>query len=346
MIWFITATSSAVALLLLAGLIGGIWPLLSVVYLTLISCALDSWIRVSDEPPTTNEHPPSGQGLAIFLGLAHFVLLVIAIYAVSGGGDHSWMTRLLCFLGFGMFFGQISNANAHELIHRQSRNARRLGTAIYVSMLFGHHMSAHSKVHHVWVATGRDPNSPTEHESFYHFWPRAWFGSFILGLRAENDLRSRRIKKPAFWTHPYVSYVVGGILTLWLSLALFGLLGLATCVALAIYAQMQLLLSDYVQHYGLSRRIDRNGKPEPVSPAHSWNSPHVCNSALLLNATRHSNHHMHPSQNFPALQLDTATMPMLPRSLPAMAMVAMVPKLWRKVMNPRVAAFHLSQKLD
>ncbi len=47
----------------------------------------------------------------------------------------------------------------------------------------------------------------------------------------------------------------------------------APMLALAAYAQMQLLLSDYVQHYGLRRKTSENGKPEPVGPQHSWNAP-------------------------------------------------------------------------
>ena len=77
------------------------------------------------------------------------------------------------------------------------------------------------------------------------------------------------------------------------------------------------MLSDYVQHYGLSLRIRADGKPEPVG-------------------SRHSDHHANPARPFPALRLED-NMPMLPRSLPVMACVALFPRLWRRVMPPRVA---------
>jgi alkane 1-monooxygenase len=96
------------------------------------------------------------------------------------------------------------------------------------------------------------------------------------------------------------------------------------------------MLSDYVQHYGLSRRIMADGKPEPVGSRHSWNAPHLMSSALMLNAPRHSDHHANPARPFPALRLED-NMPMLPRSLPVMACVALFPRLWRRVMDPRVA---------
>jgi len=50
-------------------------------------------------------------------------------------------------------------------------------------------------------------------------------------------------------------------------------------IALAAYAQSQLLLSDYVQHYGLTRKTT-GAKPEPVGPSHSW--PQLEQPALVF----------------------------------------------------------------
>jgi len=106
-------------------------------------------------------------------------------------------------------------------------------------------------------------------------------------------------------------------------------------IGLCAYAQSQLLMSDYVQHYGLTRARDANGKHVPVAAQHSWNSPHWFSSAMLLNATRHSDHHAHPTRHYPALTIPDQA-PMLPRPLPLMASIALVPPLWRKIMDPRV----------
>src|SRR5690606_31557671 len=115
----------------------------------------------------------------------------------------------------------------------------------------------------------------------YAFAPRAWIGSFRSRLAMENDLQARA---KGFRLHPYVVYVAGGLAcagAVWLA---FGLNGLAAYLGLAAYAQMQILLSDYVQHYGLSRRTLPGGRLEPVGPQHSWNSPHWFSSYLMLNA--------------------------------------------------------------
>ena len=74
-------------------------------------------------------------------------------------------------------------------------------------------------------------------------------------------------------------------------------------LVLAVYAQLQILLADYVQHYGLRRQTGADGRPEPVGDGHSWNTPHWFSSALMVNAPRHSDHHLHPTRPYPGLRL-------------------------------------------
>ena len=94
-------------------------------------------------------------------------------------------------------------------------------------------------------------------------------------------------------------------------------------------------MSDYVQHYGLTRTVGPRGKPEPMGIAHAWNAPHLASSALMLHAPRHSDHHARPAQPYVALSLPDDA-PMLPRSLPVMACVALYHRPWRRVMDPLV----------
>lgn len=116
--------------------------------------------------------------------------------------------------------------------------------------------------------------------------------------------------------------------------AVGGAMGVITWIAVCLYAQMQLLLADYVQHYGLRRAELADGRLEPVSSLHSWNAPQVWTAAMMLNAPRHSDHHINPARSFPELQLDRDAMPILPASLPAMAFIAIIPPLWRNLMDP------------
>lgn len=330
MLWYAIASLTPAALLALACLWGGVFPLAAVLSITVVVFFADKLTR---QVPVSEA---DGRAVSLTLAAAHFPLLGMGLWALAAGAHLDLLDKVLIFAGLGLFFGQISNSNAHELIHVQARPLRRLGAAIYTSLLHGHHVSAHLRVHHIHAATDADPNSARAGEGFWRYCLRAMRGEFTAGLRAENAHRSRGGRRPPL-SHPYVGYVLGGIVVLSLSFAFLGGKGLAIHLGIAAYAQVQLLLSDYVQHYGLRRQIQPSGKPEPVGPQHSWNAPKWYSSAMMLNAPRHSDHHMRPGKAFPALELDADRMPMLPHSLPVMAVVALVPPLWRRVMDRRVA---------
>ncbi|SDW69518.1 alkane 1-monooxygenase [Celeribacter indicus] len=325
-------TLAPVALLGLGAVFGGIWAAAGLFYMTALAYSFDQLVAVARDPADPEAEFPDANALSTLLAIAHFAMLPLAVWALSGAGHAVW-ERLVIFLGFGLFFGQVSNSNAHELIHRADPTLRRLGTWVYITLLFGHHASAHPRVHHRYAASPEDPNSAPLGMSYYRFLPRAWWGSFRAGLRAENALRARGRSDDL---HPYALYLGGALACLLLALVIGGAAGLTAYVLLAGYASAQLLLSDYVQHYGLRRREIAPGRYAPVGPAHSWNSPQWFTSLLMLNAPRHSDHHAHPMKPYVALEL-TPEMPLLPRSLPAMATLALVPRLWFRVMDRRVA---------
>ena len=329
MILFATATMVPVALIATGALSGGIWPWLALGYMTVFVAVMDRFVpRLLPEAPEGAEFP-SGKGLSFALGAAHLVLLPVAVTA--GLRDAGVTGAVLSLIAAGLWFGQVSHPNAHELIHRSGRAARYLGRAIYASLLFGHHASAHLLVHHVHVGTKDDPNSAAKDTGFYRFFLRAWLGSLRAGWAAENALRARSRVPPGALSHPYLGYASIGAGCLAGSYALAGWRGLAAYLFVCGYAQMQILLADYVQHYGLRRARRENGKPEPVGDAHSWNSPHWFSSAMMVNAPRHSDHHLHPTRPYPALRL-RENMPIWPHSLPVMAVIALFPPLWRRVM--------------
>ncbi|MBQ2260102.1 MAG: alkane 1-monooxygenase [Loktanella sp.] len=322
----------AFATLLPAGLIGtgavqgGAWVIAAVLVLALVTSLAD---RLLPED-TGRDETASGTALSVLLALVHLALLPLVVWALAGDAI-SRPEKVGLFFAAGLYFGQVSNANAHELIHRRQHALHRLGMWVYISLLFGHHTSAHVLVHHRHVATRKDPNTSRKGEGFYRYMIRAWAGSFKGGYRAEKE-RLTRIGRPV-WHNPYWLYLGGGAAFIALAYLLGGTKGLILYIALAGHAQTQLLLSDYVQHYGLMRKTRADGKPEPVAAKHSWNSPHQYSSAMMLNATRHSDHHARPARAYPALELP-GDAPVLPRPLPLMASIALLPPLWRRIMDP------------
>lgn len=323
---FAFATLLPAALLVAGALWGGWWIGAALVSVMVLWLAMD---RLTALAPQEGGEFPVGDGLLALIAILQLTHLALALWALTG--RLSGIDWLGGFIAFGLFFGQIGNPAAHELIHRQSPALRRLGVAVYTALLFGHHASAHRLVHHVHVATNADPNTAHKGLGFWRFLPRAWIGSFRAGLAAERGLCARAPGR----RNPYIGYVAGGLGLVALSALLFGWAAPLIHAALAFHAQSQLLVSDYVQHYGLRRAIGPDGRPEPVGPQHSWNATGWYSSAMMLNAPRHSDHHAHPMRPYPRLILPEGA-PLLPAPLPAMAVLALAPPLWRRVMDPRL----------
>jgi len=321
---------------------GSGWALAALLYLSVFTFLADSALRPEAAPEGAAER--FDDILPVLLALAHFALLPLAVWLLARGDGGAW-ERVLIFAAFALFFGIMSTANAHELIHRPERWRRALGRWVFVSLLFGHHVSAHLAVHHRHVATPFDPNTARPNEGFWRFFARAWRGSLRAGLAVEKARLARRGLPPWHISNPYLGYGAGALAFLGLAAVLAGPAGVAAWVALAASAQLFLLLSDYVQHYGLQRRALPGGGFEPVGLRHSWNAPHVFSGALMMNAPRHSDHHARPDLPHGQLRLRRREgAPMLPRSLPVMSCIALLPGLWRRVMNPHLQAWRHAEE--
>lgn len=327
---FASASLVPAGLLIAAAFAGGGWALAALFGMTVAVVLLDR-AGLSGEVGARQ-----ADRLVFAVGVAHFGVLISVIAAIADRTHLGSLELAALLLGAGLYIGQVSNACAHELIHRQGRGARALGTAIYCSILNGQHVSAHLLVHHVHAGTPRDPNSAPLGRGFYRYLIDATVAEFRAGLLAE----SRRRQGRAMLRHPYVLYIGGGLLSMGGAYQIAGGKGMAVLLGLSLHAQMQLLLSDYLQHYGLQRRKDASGRLEPMGPRHSWNAPSSHSAALMLNAPLHSDHHMNPARPFQILRHDPAQMPTLPYSVPVMGAIALVPPLWRRMMTPR--ALHWS----
>ncbi len=76
---------------------------------------------------------------------------------------------------------------------------------------------------------------------------------------------------------------------------------------------------------------------ERVDPSHSWNSNNIATNVLLYHLQRHSDHHANPTRRYQTLR-DFEESPVLPTGYAGMIVLAIVPAVWRRVMDPRVVA--------
>lgn len=324
-------TLTPALLIALGATIWGFAGVLCLFWLTLVTAGLDHLLA----PPrhANADHAPWSERLALGLGIMHLVLMVLVIDAL-GDGRLSTTHSFVLILALASFMGQVSHPNAHELIHRKDRVAYGLGALVYGVTGFGHHVSAHRLVHHRHVGTVDDPNTPLPGESFWAYLPRAWRGSFRAGLASEFARNQRQGGKAHLVATPYAAWIGLAAFAMLCAIWIGGARGAAALAFLWGLFGAQILMSDYIQHYGLTRRLLPNGRREPVAPHHSWNAPSGFSSYLMMNAPAHSEHHMHPDRPYDRLN-PQADAPTLPHPLPIMAVIATMPRLWRRIMDRR-----------
>ncbi|MBT8413354.1 MAG: alkane 1-monooxygenase [Boseongicola sp.] len=255
--------------------------------------------------------------------------------------DHlSSLEKVCLFFGVGLMNGTIGLVYAHELIHRSSRFERFLGDLLLGMVLYGHYRSEHLLVHHQHVGTPHDPVTARFREHFWRFYPRVLYQGFVTSFLAEKALLARKGRPIWHVSNPFWRYVGLAVFCLGMAFAIGGISGLALFMTSAGFAIFQLELVNYIEHYGLTRRYLGQGQYEPQKPHHSWNSTHASSSALMINVTRHSDHHANPSRPYPLLQTpDETVAPHLPYGYAIMTTMALIPPLWMRRMNPRVKAW-------
>ncbi|RZL22384.1 MAG: alkane 1-monooxygenase [Rhodococcus sp. (in: high G+C Gram-positive bacteria)] len=274
------------------------------------------------------------------------VSLVMACYLWSAT-DLSWLgidggLGLVSKIGVAITVGCVAGIGintAHELGHKKDDLERWLSKVTLAQSFYGHFYIEHNRGHHVRVATPEDPASSRFGESFWAFLPRSVWGSLRSSWELEKARLDRLGKKP--WTirndvlHSWLmSVVLFAVLT-----AVFGLSILPFLALQAVFGFCLLETVNYLEHYGLKRTKLASGRYERAAPEHSWNSDHICTNIFLYHLQRHSDHHANPTRRYQTLRsMDGA--PNLPSGYASMIMLAYVPPLWRKVMDPKVVAHY------
>jgi len=331
-----------VPIIAFAGWKGSFWIALTPVFGWYVTTVLD-FIGGKN---TDNPDPNAGGDL-FWYRLITILWLPIQVCLVFGALAYvSWTDRLdtsetIFFMGtVGIASGSIGIVYAHELMHQKAKWERALGDALMTMALYGHFRSEHLLVHHRYVATPRDPVTARYNEGFHRFFPGVLVSCLKSSFAAEKTMLAR--KKLIWWhrSNPFWRYGLWQLIWLTLAYLIGGWAGVGLFCLQAFVAVWQLEIVNYVEHYGLTRRHLGDGKYEHVLPRHSWNASHRITNYFLINLQRHSDHHYKPDRRFPLLQTypeDEA--PQLPFGYPIMTMLAMVPPLWRRYMNPKVRAW-------
>lgn len=239
-------------------------------------------------------------------------------------------------LSVGIVLGVCGINVAHELGHRSNKTEQALAKILLLPTLYQHFFIEHNRGHHKHVATPLDPASARKGEIVYTFWLRSLWGSYRSAWHLEQE-RMERGKLP-FWS--FQNEMIRFSIQQLIYVALVFVLTPSWQLALAVLASgligVLLLESiNYVEHYGLQRRLLDNGRYERVQPHHSWNANYHLGRIMLYELTRHSDHHYLANKKYQILDHHEQA-PVLPLGYPASILMALVPPLWLVVMNRKL----------
>jgi fatty acid desaturase len=244
-------------------------------------------------------------------------------------------------IGTGIFYAVAAVTVGHELIHRsQSRLATATGRALLAFTGNSSFAVSHVHTHHRHVGTRKDSATARRGESAFRFAIRAVVEGPKEAFTHETE-RLRRMGLSAWsWRNRALSgqaYTLGFAIV---AAAVAGAAGLAGFVAAAPIGRLFHESINYVQHFGLVRE-----EGAPLAARHAWDCHRGLSNALQYNLPRHADHHLHAAKPFWQLAA-TSGAPLLPHGYQTMALIALVPPLWRRTIVPLLAEWDRSLASD
>ena len=267
--------------------------------------------------------------------LVPVIFFLLWEFLISMRETLTFSDRLGRILSMGLICGGFGINVAHELGHRNNKFEQFLSKTLLLSSLYMHFFIEHNRGHHKRVSTKEDPSSARYGENIFSFWIRSVFTGYISAWNIEF-LRLKRLNKFKFsLENEMLRFQI--IQVLFVS-SIYFVFGTQITIYFLFTAVMGFLLLEtvnYIEHYGLQRKININGKYERVQPFHSWNSNHPIGRIMLFELSRHSDHHFNASRKYQILK-NHENSPEMPTGYPGMMILSLFPPLWFYVMNKRI----------
>ncbi len=326
---------------------GGAWNYLVVIAAFGVLPLLDAWIGAS----MRNYSPEEER----YIGEAPYYRLVLYSWAFIQVGLLIWASYRvavvpLSLMEWGGFllsamtiFGGIGITVAHELGHNPRPVDQVLAKLLLTTVFYRHFIIEHNRGHHVNVGTPLDPATAKKNQSFYAFWWQTVWGSLRHAWQLEVQRLRRAGKNPYGWHNELWRCFLEPLLLLALLTGGISLIKSTFAWQVPLFFMLQSLLSfsllevvNYIEHYGMTRKRLPNGKYERVNPLHSWNASFLLTNFFLFQLQRHSDHHAYATRAYQILRHYDES-PQLPAGYPTMVLVALIPPLWFRIMNKRLA---------
>lgn len=319
----------------------GYWTFTSIFVLFLVFPILELFLKASEENLSKIEEEMALSDkmydlILYMLVPAQYVLLVLFLWQMQRS-DLNLHERVGMILSMGAACGILGINAAHELGHRLTKFEQNMSKILLLTSLYMHFFIEHNRGHHKYVSTDRDPASSRYGEWIYAFWIRSIVGAYFSAWRLEKE-RLSILKKPFISLHNEM--LVFQLIQILFVLTIYVFFGLYPMFYFLMAALMGILLLEtvnYIEHYGLRRKI-KNGQYERTMPIHSWNSNHPIGRLVLLELSRHSDHHYIASRKYQILRHHDNS-PQMPTGYPGMVILSLFPPLWFGVMHRKIANY-------
>ena len=273
------------------------------------------------------------------------VLQYLALYKFLYAMSHdamTWMDIAGRVWVMGLLCGTFGINAGHELGHRANVFEQTLAKLLLLTSLYMHFYIEHNKGHHKRVATPADPSSARYGEWVYTFYFRSIVFSYFSAWNiADKEVR----KKGRSVISIYNEMIQFTTIQIAFIAIIFFAFGWLTTLYFLVAAGIGILLLEtvnYIEHYGLQRKLLDDNKYERAMPAHSWNSDHIIGRLMLFELSRHSDHHYLASRKYQVLRHHDDS-PQMPTGYPGMMLLSLVPPAWFFVMNRRIKKLQLNK---
>lgn len=279
----------------------------------------------------------------LLYGLVPLQYLILIYFLVQVSDEQLPLYfKLGATTAFGMACGILGINAAHELGHRTTWHEQLMSKMLLLTTLYMHFFIEHNRGHHKNVSTDNDPASSRLGETVYAFYFRTIWGSWLSAWHLEAEKLKR--KNQPFWSVKN-EMLMYQFVQLLLILSIGFVFGGKTLLYYFLGAMIGILLLEtvnYIEHYGLRRKkIDKSY--ERTLPIHSWNSNHPIGRLILLELSRHSDHHYMASRKYQILRHFDES-PQMPTGYPGMLLLSLYPPLWFKLMHRRIEVYRQTQK--
>jgi alkane 1-monooxygenase len=261
---------------------------------------------------------------------------------------HYWNLKLFNLWGsffyvlsVGIYSGMFAITVAHELIHHQQRCDRVLGGILLSTVGFGTFKVVHLRIHHRYVGTPLDFATARRGQSIYSFWGTNLVGNVREAIRCEREELAKTGR--AFWQSELLFWYFLSLLWLSIAVLLGGWKGGIFFVLQSLIAILKLDWTNYLQHYGLTRKQDAKGRYEPVQIHHAWSVGLFIHDLAIFNLLRHGDHHAHPQRHYQTLR-HYNDVPEYPCNYSIMYLLSLVPPLFQQIVHEHLARFEVQQE--